>query len=32
LKNLIVDVEANGWDEMDLLEVIGGFLKNDTRE
>src|SRR6266540_3347189 len=32
LKNLVVDAEANGWDDTDLLEVIGGFLKDDTRE
>jgi len=32
LKNLIVNIEANGWDETDLLEVIGGFLKDDTKE
>ena len=32
LENLIVDAEANGWDETDLLEVIGGFLKDDTRK
>ena len=32
LKNLIVDVEANNWDEMDLLKVIRGFLKDDARE
>jgi len=32
LENLVIDVEANGWDETDLLEVIRGFLKNDVRE
>ena len=32
LENLIVDAETNGWDETDLLEVIGGFLKDDARE
>ena len=32
LENLIVDAEANGWDETNLLEVIGGFLKDDARE
>ncbi len=32
LKNLIVDAEANGWDDTDLLEVISGFLKDDARE
>ncbi len=32
LENLIIDAEANGWDEMDLLEVIRGFLKDDARE
>ena len=32
LENLIIDAEANGWDETDLLEVIGGFLKDDARE
>ena len=32
LKNLIIDVEANGWDDTDLLEIIGGFLKDDARE
>jgi len=29
---LVVNAEANGWDETDLLEVIGGFLKDDARE
>jgi len=28
----VVDVEVNGWDKMNLLEVIGGFLKDDVRE
>jgi len=32
LENLIVDAEANEWDDTDLLEVIGGFLKDDARE
>ena len=32
LENLIVNAEANGWDETDLLEVIRGFLKDDVRE
>ena len=32
LENLIIDVEANGWDDTDLLEVIEGFLKDDARE
>ena len=32
LKNLIIDAEANSWDDIDLLEVIGGFLKDDARE
>ena len=32
LENLIIDVEANSWDETDLLKVIGGFLKDDVRE
>ena len=32
LENLIVDAEANGWDDTDLLEVIGEFLKDDARE
>ena len=32
LKNLVIDVEANGWDKTDLLEVIGGFFKNDIRK
>jgi len=27
LENLVVDVEANSWDETDFLEVIRGFLK-----
>jgi len=27
-----VDAEANEWDDTDLLEVIGGFLKDDARE
>jgi len=32
LENLIIDVEANGWDKTDLLKVIRGFLKEDARE
>jgi len=32
LENLVVDVEANRWDETDLLKVIGGFLKDNARE
>ncbi len=32
LENLIIDVEANGWDETDLLEIIERFLKDDARE
>ncbi len=32
LKNLVVDVEANGQNETDLFEVIGGFLKDNVRE
>ncbi len=32
LKNLIIDVEANGWDDTDLFEVIRRFLKDDARE
>ena len=32
LENLVIDAEANGWDEIDLLKVIGGFLKDDARE
>ena len=32
LENLVIDVEANGWDETDLLEVIRGFFKDDARE
>jgi len=32
LKNLIVDVEANSWDEQDLLKVIEGFLKDNIRK
>ncbi len=32
LENLIIDAEANGWNETDLLEVIGGFLKDDAWE
>ncbi len=32
LENLIIDAEANGWDDTDLLEVIRGFLKDDARE
>ncbi len=32
LENLIIDAEANGWDETDLLEVIREFLKDDARE
>ncbi len=32
LENLIIDAEANGWDNTDLLEVIREFLKDDVRE
>jgi len=32
LENLVVDAETNGWNEMDLLEVIEGFLKDNVRE
>jgi len=32
LENLIIDAEANSWDETDLLEVIRGFFKDDARE
>ncbi len=32
LENLIIDAEANGWDETDLFEIIRGFLKDDARE
>jgi len=32
LKNLVIDAEANSWDKTDLLKVIEGFLKKDTRE
>ncbi len=32
LENLIIDAEANSWDETNLLEVIGGFFKDDARE
>ena len=32
LENLVVDAEANSWDETDLLEVIEGFLKDNARE
>ena len=32
LKNLIIDAEANGWNETDLLKVIGRFLKDDIRK
>ncbi len=32
LKNLVVDAKANSWDKTDLLEVIGEFLKDGTRE
>ena len=32
LKNLMIDTEANGWDDTDLLEVIEGFLKDDARK
>ncbi len=32
LENLVVDVEVNGWDNTDLLKVIGEFLKDDARE
>jgi len=28
----VIDAEANGWDEMDFLEMIGEFLKDDARE
>ena len=32
LENLIIDAEANSWNETDLLEVIGGFLKDNAQE
>jgi len=32
LENLIIDAEANGWNETDLLEVIGGFFKDDAKK
>ncbi len=32
LENLIIDAEANRWDDTDLLEVIGRFLKDNARE
>ncbi len=32
LENLIINAEANGWDETDFLEVIGKFFKDDIRE
>jgi len=32
LENLVIDAEANGWNETDLLEVIGEFFKDDARE
>ena len=32
LENLIIDAEANSWNDTDLFEVIGRFLKDDTRE
>ncbi len=32
LKNLIVNTEANNWNESNLLEVIKGFFKDDARE
>jgi len=32
LENLVINAEVNSWDEMDLLEVIGGFLKDNTRK
>ena len=32
LENLMINAEANGWDETDLFEVIRGFLKDDIRE
>ena len=32
LENLVMDAEANGWDETDLLEVIRRFHKDDIRE
>jgi len=32
LENLIINAEANGWDETDLLEVIRRFHKDDIRE
>ncbi len=32
LENLVIDAEANGWDETNLLEVIRRFLKDDVRE
>ena len=30
LENLIIDAEANSWDKTNLLEVIGGFLKDNA--
>ncbi len=32
LENLIVNAEANDQDEQNFLEVIGGFLKDDTKK
>jgi len=32
LENLVVNAKVNSWDETDLMEIIGGFLKNDARE
>ena len=32
LENLMIDAETNRWDKTDLLEVIGGFLKDDARK
>jgi len=32
LENLVIDAKANSWDKTDLLEVIGGFLKDDARK
>ncbi len=32
LKNLVIDVEANSWDETDLLKVIKGFLKDNAKK
>ena len=32
LENLVINAEANGWDETDFLEVIGKFFKDDIRE